>query len=222
MMRWAVIVGGLAAALPAAAQTAAPATTLLRLSATGSVSAAPDVLVAELTAQSTAPSPATAQRRVNAMIAEAMKTAAGVTGVAAKAIGYTVGQADEKRVAWTAQQTLDLRSADGPALLDLVGTLQAHGLVTASLDWELSPDKQQQAHDAATTAALKTLQARAATAAQALGLQVDSFKEVRLDESGIGPRPMMRMMAASATAPQATPGQQDVTAQVSADVVLRR
>ncbi len=225
MMRWVVVAGGLAlgfAAAPVQAQTTTP-TTLLHLSATGSVSAAPDVLVAYLASQSTAPTAAAAQRRVNAMVAEATKTAAGVAGMDAKAVGYAVNPADERRSAWTAQQTLDLRSADGPALLDLVGILQAHGLVTASLDWQLSAAKRQQAHDAATVAALKALQARAAAAASALGLQVDHLQEVRLDDSGIGPRPLMRAMAASpAAAPQATAAAEDVTAAVSADVVLRR
>ncbi len=222
MMRWVVIAGGLAlgfAGAPVRAQT----TTLLHLSASGSVATEPDELVADLIAQNTAPSAATAQRQVNGLVADAMKSAAAVAGVTAKAAGYGVMPVDEKRTAWRAQQVVDLRSGDGPALLDLVGRLQAHGLMVDSLDWQISAPKRLQAHEAATTAALKALQAQAALAAAALGLQVDHVQDVRLDDSGVGPRPLMRaMMVSPVPLPTATAAQEDVTAQVSADVVLRR
>jgi uncharacterized protein YggE len=222
MARWTVIACGLALVLfgprPGHAQT----TTLLHLSAAGTVAADPDELVADLAAQNTQASAAAAQRRVNGMVAEAMKVAASVAGVDAKAAGYAVTPTDEKRVAWTAQQTVDLRSADGPALLDLVGTLQGRGLVVESLDWQLSAAKRLAAHETATEAALKALQTRAAAAAAVLGMQVDHIQEVRLDDSGIGPRPFMRAMASGGTAPQATAAREDVTATVSADIVLRR
>ena len=55
---------------------AAP-TTLLHLSATSSVQASPDELIADLVAQSTSFSAAEAQRRVNAMMAEGMRSAQG-------------------------------------------------------------------------------------------------------------------------------------------------
>jgi hypothetical protein len=58
----------------------------------------------------------------------------------ASAIGYSVAPTDDKRTMWTAQQTLELRGSEGPAL-------------------------RRKAHDKATTGALKELQARAASAA---------------------------------------------------------
>ncbi len=72
---------------------------------------------------------------------------------------------------------------------------------------------------------LKTLRAEAMDAAAALGMEIDRFQSVRLDE-GSRPIPMSaRMNAASAMAgpmspPRATREQQDITAAVSADVVL--
>jgi predicted secreted protein len=227
MARWIKAACGLAFALgavPAYAQAPAQPATLLHLSATRSVSIDPDELVAGLTAQNTSPSPAAAQRQVNGMVASAMKLAAAVPGVAAKAVDYSVDRADEKRGTWIAQQTVDLRGTDGPALLDLVGKLQANGLVVSTLDWQISAEKQLRAHDAAMDLALKALQERAATAAAALGMQVDHVQDVRLDDADPNPpRPMTAAkMAFSVPAPQATAARADVRASVSADIVLRR
>ncbi|HEY0185310.1 MAG TPA: SIMPL domain-containing protein [Rhodopila sp.] len=199
--------------------------TLLHLSAISAVQAAPDQLVADLVAQSTSASAAEAQRRVNALIAEGMQMAKGTSGVEARAIGYSVNPTDEKRATWTTQQTLELRGADGPALLDLAGRLQAKGLAMAALEWQLTPELRRKAHDEATAAALKELQARAAAAADSFGLHVDHWQEVRLDGPMLRPRlamPMQAMAAArAAPPPQATAAPEDVTAEVSADVVLR-
>ena len=176
---------------PAAAQPAAtPPTveTMLHLSATGSALTSPDQLVADLVAQVTSPSAAVAQRHVNGMIGDGLKAAQAVAGVDARAIGYSVSPNDDKRVSWTAQQTLELRGSDGPALLDLAGKLQEQGFAAASLDWQLSPALRRKAYDEATTTALKELQARAASAAATLGLHVDHLQDVRLDAPDFQPR----------------------------------
>ena len=200
------------------------ATTILHLSATGSIQVSPDELVADLVAQSASPAAANAQRRVNEMMAAGMKAARGVAGVKARAIGYSVSPNDDKRPTWTTQQTLELRGPDGPTLLDLVGLVQQQGIATASLDWQLSPALRRKAHDAATTAALKELQERAASAAATLGLHVRFMHDVRLDEPDVVPHPPFRVMALARPVPvppQATAVPEDVTAQVSADVVLQ-
>ncbi len=160
---------------------------------------------------------------MNGLIADALKAARGVPGVEARAVGYSVAPAGDGHAGWTARQTLELGDGDGPALLDLVGRLQEQGLVAASLDWQLSPALRQKAHDEATLAALRALQARAATAAAALGLHVDHLRDVRLDAPAFVPRPLggMMAMAARAAPPQATAAPAEVTAEASADVVLR-
>jgi uncharacterized protein YggE len=207
------------------AQPAQPeGTTMLHLSVSASVPASPDLLVASLVAQNTAPSAAAAQRAVNALIAQGMQAAHGVAGVEARAVGYAVGPSDEKHTAWVAQQTLELRGSDGQAVLDLTGKLQERGLAAAALDWQLSPATFRRAHDAATAAALKEMQARAAAAAATLGLHVDHATDVRLDSPLYQPRPAFALMARTAGAaapPQATAAPEDVTASVSADVLLR-
>jgi uncharacterized protein len=200
-----------------------PAETLLHLSATASVQTAPDQLVAELVAHDTASSAADAQRRVNVLIAQGLQAARQVAAVDARAIGYQVYPADEHRTRWVAQQTLELRGADGSALLDLANRLQQQGFVTAALDWQLSSTLRRRTHAEATTAALRSLQQQAASAAATLGLRVDHLKDVQLQPQDFRPaRPMMAVAArAAAPAPQATAAPEAVTAQVSAEVILR-
>lgn len=219
-----LFLAGSAAAQVPAAPVAGPTMagpTMLHLSATGSVQATPDLLVADLVAQATATTPAAAQRRVNAMIAAGLQTARTVAGIDVQAIGYTVGPADEKNTSWTAQQTLELRGGDGPGLLDLVGRLQATGLAAGSIDWQLSPAARRRAEADATADALRQLQSRSGAAATTLGLKPGRITDVRLDDSGMPfqPRPMM-MRAAVMEAPQASQGTQAVTATASADVEL--
>jgi uncharacterized protein YggE len=194
----------------------------LRLSATGSVQVAPDQLVADLVAQDTSTSAADAQRRVNGLVAQGMQAARSVAAVEVRTTDYQVSPADEKRTKWSAQQTMELRSADGPALLDLTNRLQQQGFVTASLDWQISPSLRRKSYADATTVALKAMQAQAASAAATLGLNIDHLKDVQLQPVGLGPgRPMMVMAArAGASPPQATPTSEEVTAEVSAELVL--
>ena len=211
----------LALVLPGLAQAQPVAETLLHLSADGSVQAAPDQLVADLVAQDTSPIAADAQRRVNALVAQGMQAARAVAGIDTRAVGYQVAPADEKRTQWLAQQTLELRGSDGPALLDLTNRLQRLGFVTASLDWRLSPALRRRAYARATTAALQALQEQAASAAATLGLHVDHLKDVQLQQQMVGElRPVLSM--AVRIAPQATAAPEDVTARVSAEVVLLR
>ena len=228
MLLLVTLLAGLAKAEPQAAADYAlpPATTILHLLATGTVQVSPDLLVADLVAQATSPSAASAQRRVNEMMTAGIKAAKAVAGVETRAIGYSVSPNDDKRPTWTAQQTLELRGSDGPSLLDLAGTLQQQGFATASLEWQLSPALRRKAHDDATTAALKELQERAASAAATLGLHVRFLRDVRLDEPDLVPRGPFRVMGLAARSmpappPQATATPEDITAQASADVVLR-
>ena len=213
-----------AASPGAPGSTVVRAATMLHLGATASVQAPPDQLVADLVAQTTSRSAAAAQRQVNALIASGTSEARAVAGVEARAIGYSVDPTDDKRSGWTAQQTLELKGHDGPSLLDLTGRLQQRGFATASLDWQLSEAARQKAHDQATIDALKRLQLRARDAAGALGLHVDHLMDVRLDDTPVfQPRPIgpVMMAARMAVPPQATASPEDVSADVSADVVLR-
>jgi uncharacterized protein len=218
------VLGGLLAGGDAAQAQSPPPVTVLHLSAEETVQVTPDQLVANLVAQNTSRSPSTAQRTVNELITAGLKAAKDVQTVQAHAIGYSVVPTDDKRTTWTARQTLELRGTDGTALLDLTGKLQQQWFVAGSLDWQVSPALRRKAHDQATTAALKELQARAASAAETLGLRVDHAQDVRLDGPAYQPRPQfatMAMAARAAPAPQASAAPEDVTATVSAEYVLR-
>lgn len=142
MRRGAAAVGLAIAALLASAQAPLPQAlpmTLLHLSVSSSVQASPDQLIADLMAQSTSSSVAEVQRSVNTLMVEGMQAARNVSGVDLRgvdlrAVGYTVNPANDKHMSWVAQQTLELRGADGPTLLDLTSQLQAKSFVAASLD----------------------------------------------------------------------------------------
>ncbi len=199
-------------------------TPTIHLSGSATVQVSPDELVADLVATATSSSPAAAQRRVNTLIAGGMADARSVSAIHARAAGYAVEPADEKRTSWTAQQTLELRAEDGPALLDLAGKMQAEGFAMASLEWRLSEASRHWAHVKATTAALTDLAIRANAAAEALGMEVAGLRDVQLGGPAYQPRPpfpMMAMAARTMPAPQATAAPQEVRAEVSADYTLR-
>ena len=191
-------------------------------SASASVATPPDLLVADLVAQATASQAALAQRQVNDLVARSMTAARGTSGIDARAADYNTSPTDEKHSGWAAQQTVELRGTDGPRLLDLAAKLQASGLSMASLEWRLSEASERRAHDAATIEAIKALRVRAEASADALDRQVDHLTDVRLDEPPVfRPRPGAVMMAARMAAPEATAVPEEVSAEVSADVLLR-
>lgn len=207
---------------PALAQSAPGPVTTLHLTATGTVQATPDQLVAVLVAQNTSASVADAQRRVNEMMAGGVQAARAAAGVEARATGYQTAPVDPPRSRWEARQTLELRASDGPALLDLVNTLQRLGFATAALEWQVSAGRRRAAMDEAAAMALKTLQDRAAQAARVLGLQAGHIRDVRLQERAA--RPVMPMAAfaerAAGPPPQATGAPEDVTVEAVGEVEL--
>ena len=204
---------------------------VLNLSAQATIKLPPDMLVADMTALASLPTAIGAQRRVNSFMAQASKAADGVAGVKATFKDYSVAFIEASPLNqpshWTAQQTVEIKGQSSEALLDLVGRLQALGLVIGDLEWQVSAERAEKARQDATMQALKTLRTQASDDAAALGLQVDRFGSVRLNEEA-RPFPLVRAamkmtvaMAAAMPPPNATAEQQDVTATVSADVVLR-
>lgn len=205
------------------------AETLLRLSETATVTEHPDELDASLRVETSAPSPAQAQRLVNAAMEAALATAKAVAGVTVSTGGYFVWRVGPAPLApperWQANQSIELTGHDGAALLKLVGDLQQKGLAVGQLGWRLSDSATRAARAEATRQAITALRGRAEDAAGLLGLRFNSFKEVRLDSAR--PQPMMpRMMmsaqgvSASAPPPSAEPAAVSVSATADADVVL--
>lgn len=207
---------------------AARAETLLHLAQTATVMAQPDELQATLQAEATSPQAAEAQQQVNRLVTAALAQARQVAGVTISTGGYSVWHIaptpQDHADHWRASQSLQLTSHDGPALLQLVGTLQQHGLATQQLGWRLSRAAEQKAHDQATRQAVTRLRGRVEAVAALLGLHFASFKSVRLDVPPTpmpGPRLMGAMLATAAAAPpQAVSEAIPVTATAEADAVL--
>jgi predicted secreted protein len=214
-----------------AAPLAVRAQTILHLSETATVMAAPDELTAILRADVTGASATEAQAQVNTLIQQALAKAHQVPNLTIATGGYGVWRVGptptDHSERWQVSQSLTLTSHDGPPLLKLVGELQGGGLVLGGLDWHLSRTEQQAAHRKATREALMALRGRVDDAAGALGLHFKDFKDIRLD--GAGPQPRLAFaapapaMAMAASAPPPSAEAQDVpvtaTAEAAAELV---
>ena len=221
----------LAASGPAAAQAPGdrmptdPGPPSLHLSATETSKIAPDELVATMSAMATGARALTAQQQVNALLAKTKAVTDKAKGIKTAFQGYSVTFVDEKPPRWIAQQAVEVRGVNGDDVLNLVGQLQGGGLSITSLGWQVLQERAEKAQRAATIVALHKLREEANDAARALGVEVDRFQHVDLSEE---PRvvPFMRggMQLAAKVAmptPVSTPEEQDITATVSADVLLR-
>ena len=221
---------------PAVAQQAPPVIqTVLKLAETATVTARPDELTASLRAEIIAGSAAEAQSRVNKAIADALAKAKAVCDVSVSTGNYGVYRVGpnpndrsgaDKTERWQASQSLELKSHNGAALLQLVGELQKSGLAMGNLSWGLSPEAARKTRAEATRLALAGLRGRADEAAALIGLAFDGFKEIRLDSDR--PAPIRsRMMApamvggAASAPPNAEAEDVTVSATAEADVLLR-
>lgn len=222
VMHIAALLAAVLALAAAPGRATAADVTLLHLSATGTVREVPDLLVAQLLAESSAAGPASAQQQVNRRMAAAAHEAGLVQAVTWRLEGYTVDSNEQKPLLWTARQTLRLEAADAGALLELTGRLQDAGLAIEVLSWTLSPEHLAAAQARASDQALRALRRQAEAAATSLGLRVGSIREVTLG-SRERVRPMQRMMGMMATAeqaPRATQDAQDIDEEASADFEL--
>lgn len=205
--------------------------TILRLTETATVLAAPDELEASLRAEATAPTAADAQKRVNDMMRDALETAKKISGIVVSTGGYNVWRngptAQDRNERWQAGQTLSLTGKDAEAMLRLVGDLQQKGLIEASLNWRLSREVERHARQAATKQALSALRGRAEEAAALLDLRFDAFREVRVDAMTPPMMPrrigVQRAMPAMAAAPPPSAESEDlpVTATAEATIALK-
>jgi predicted secreted protein len=185
------------------AAPAARADTILRLSVTATVTAMPDELVAQLTANADAATAGAAQRQVNEMVEAALGAAKPLSAVTASTTQYSVWHETDPKDIWHASQGIALRSHDGGGLLTLIGTLQQQGLAVGDLGWQLSPALSEKTYEQAIAKAIDLLTQRATTVAALLHLTATGFRSVSVGEdAGRPPQPvgMMRMMAMAPTA----------------------
>lgn len=212
------------ASLPAAAQT------ILTLHASGSAQALPDEAVASFNVQAMKPDAASAQAAVNKLVAQAMAAAKSVPGVVVTTGDYSAYSSTpdgKSKPDFTAQQSLTLTEpAQGgvpdAAFTELLGKLQADGLLLNGLSGDLSQDGQNKTERAAIRDALAQLRAQANDIADALHKKVGDLHKLNVNSGGgpVSPMPRMMAMAAKAPAPQSAPDKVTLTASVSAEIEL--
>ncbi|WGF88319.1 SIMPL domain-containing protein [Marinivivus vitaminiproducens] len=105
-----------------------------------------DRISAQLRVENEAVSPAEVQDAINRGMARALEKARAVASVDAETAGYSLYR-DTERGVWRGSQELVLDSADAPAVLDLVGALQAEGFVSSQIGYYLSREARERVTD---------------------------------------------------------------------------
>lgn len=233
--------------LPVAAQAqedvklVKPGETIISLNATEQMQIQQDVLQGSLRIEIDGKTPKEVQDKINKAMAAALEAAKPVTTVKASTGQYYVysydpnpqppgqNQRDAKaRLVWKGSQTIDLNSKDAAALLELAGKIQEAGFAMNGLNYTLSPEQQEAHKDTLMVAALSKLQKRAEIAAKALGKSGYDIVELNVDNAGpVMPMPVMyksarmEMAADAMAAPVAQSGEQTVSLNVNARILLK-
>jgi predicted secreted protein len=220
--------------LPAAeaAEPGAPAAateTVLHLSETAEKMVRRDRLRVELRVEATGANPRSIQADINRRMAAALERVRAVPTVKSETGTHSVWEERPQNAPprWRGAQSVVLTGRETGELLQLVGDLQGDGLALSSMQHELAPETSRALEDELTKAALDRIRARAEKVAEAMGLAIIRWKELRVgNASGQGPRPpvpvraVMQAEAAAMPAPVAEPGEGTVRLTVEVDVVL--
>lgn len=210
---------------------------LLHINATETREVDQDLLIATLRIEAEDASNKTVQNDVNKGMKAALDLAKDYTDVKAVTRGYNVYQYDKnggkrdraRDMVWKGSQSVQLKSKDADALLELAGKIQGAGFLMGGLEYTLSPEVAAQVQDEMLEVALVKLQARAQRAAKALGKSKAELKEINTQGNNV-PRAQtyhrgakMELMATSAdmAAPVASAGETTITMNVSAKALLR-
>jgi predicted secreted protein len=210
----------------AAAQVpAVPMQSIVTVSASATATVSNDRLQAWLRAEAENPSAAAAASQVNALIAKALASARAYPAVKMATAGYSTQQITEKGKPsrWHVAQSISLDSADFTAAATLITKLQEdNGLLLSGMGFSLADKTRRDAEDGVTRQAIRSWQARAEQAAQALGFA--GWRPGHLTvQSGDGARmyPTMRAQAAPGFAPVTLEaGTTDVTVTVNGEAIL--
>jgi predicted secreted protein len=213
--------------------------TLLNISATETRQVPQDLLVAILQYSAEGLDKRTLQNEVNTNIKTALDEIKKVEAVKYATQGYRIYEftlpatvpnvTQPDRRMWRAQQSIEVKSKDAAALLDLVGKLQDSKLDLQDLSYTLSPELFEQTTNELVTDALKKLQVRADQAAKTLGKSGVTFVEVNVQGNGYARPQMMRSyamadsmeMAKGMAAPSAEAGESDVSLTVDTRALLK-
>jgi len=189
-----------------------------------------DKLFVSLRAEATAPNAAAVQAEINKRMDAAIARAKAVQGVEVETGGYWTSeerpQGQPRR--WRGAATLEISGTDFASVTALAGGLQEAGLAMSGMRFDLRRETARAAEDVLTREALARVQARAASAADALNMKIAGYRAIRVGAVNEQPpmRPVMMRaapamaMADAAPAPSAEPGRATVRVSVEADVLL--
>lgn len=210
---------------------------LLHISATERREVDQDLLIASLRIEVENKNNKDVQNEINKGMKAALDLAKGYKDVKAITRGYNVHQYDlnggkrdrTRNMIWKGSQSVQLKSKDADALLELAGKIQEAGFIMGGLNYTLSPEVAAKVQDEMLEAALEKLSARAQRAAKALGKKDAELKEINT-QGNSQPQPQhyqrnvkMRAMSADMemAAPVASPGETTITMTVNAKALLR-
>jgi uncharacterized protein len=217
----AFLVLALAPMMPARAEEG----TILSFNERAEKTLARDRLQADLAVEASDTDAARLQAGINRRMAAALARAKADANIAVSSGGYTVyeDRSDKAAPRWRGRQGLHLESRDQAALLQLVGLLQADGLVLTGLAATLSREATRAAEDELTDEALHRMKDRAERIAAALGLRIARFRTIHVGNVAAPPLPV-RMLAAAAPSnappPVLEPGESTIGVTVEAEIEL--
>ena len=214
---------GVAAQTPAAPERAPS----VSVNASATATLANDRMYAWLRAEKEDASAAAAAADVNTRMARVLARLKSQPAINVASMGYSTDPIVDKDrpKRWRVSQSLRLDSADFSTLAAEIGTLQDAGLLLGGLGYGLSDGARRTAEDGLARQAIRAWQARAETAADALGYGAWRVGSVQV-QTNDGPRPYMAMrselktMSAAPAPVAADAGTTEVTVSVTGDAVL--
>lgn len=212
------------ALLAALLATPALAGTTLDLSAEASRPAANDLVHATVFAEASGATPGELAKKVNAQIADGLKTAKSYAAVKAQSGGthtYPIYAKNNRIESWRMRSELTLESGDAGALSELLGKLQS-SLGVANVAMLPAAETYKKAENEAMLDAVAAFKARARLLADAMGKPY-RIKQLSVNTNGRMPKPMFRVtaMAMSDSAPMPLEGgESQVSANVSGQIEL--
>jgi uncharacterized protein len=212
----------LSAAVPARAQDAERPTTVLHLSQTAERTVVRDLLRIELRVEASGPDAQTVQVEINRHMAAALDRARQVQGVKVETGFYDVGEERPQSgpPRWRGAQSLILTGKDAASMLKLAGALQADGLSTSSIAYEVSPETVRGAEEDLTAEALAALDHRAAAIAEQMHLSVLRYRDLHVGNAETSGAPVPRFAAMAAATPVAEPGEGKIRVTIQGELLL--
>jgi len=198
---------------------------LVDLAASASRPAPNDQVQASLFAEASGGSTGELAQKVNALIAEGLRTAKAYPGIKAKSGGthtYPLYGKTGRIDSWRMRSEILLESRDTAAMAELIGKLQAN-LGVGNVTFLPAPDTQKKVEDETLVDALAAFNARAKLVAGTLG-KAWKVKQMSVNTDSARPQPYARMkvalMAAEAAPMPMEGGESNVTVQVSGQIEL--